>query len=135
MPEKPHQILMRYAPRRPPPPQARTLIPATLRAAARVAVPERAWPGSVPWRRGSAGGARPTPRGTPGNQLAQQRHPKQRHPEQALTRGSPRRRPPNPSQTVIRGRPERRPPRQLPRLARNLLPGDQEPWRQAWNRR
>jgi len=39
MPEEPHQILMQYAPRRPPPPPARTLIPATLRAVARKAAP------------------------------------------------------------------------------------------------
>ena len=98
---------MRYAPRRPPPPQARTLIRGTLRAAARVAAPGPAWPGSAPWRPGSPGGVRPPPREKPGNQL-----PKPRHPDPALTRGGPRlRRPPNPHRAVIRGRPERRPRR------------------------
>jgi len=52
MPEGPHQILMQYAPRRPPPPLARNLIPATLRAVARVVAPGAAWPGSVLWQPG-----------------------------------------------------------------------------------
>ena len=122
MPEKPHQIWMRYAPRRPPPSQAGTLIRATLRAAARMVAPGAAGPGSVPWLPGSPAVARRAPRRTAGNQLAKRRHPKQ-----ALTRGSPRLcRPantPNPPQAVIRGRPERRPPRQPSRLAANLRRG------------
>jgi hypothetical protein len=66
---------MQYAPRRPPPPQASALIPATLRAAARVAVPGQAWPGCVPWRPGSPGGAMLAPRGKPGNRPPKQQRP------------------------------------------------------------
>ena len=50
---------MQDAPRRPTPPQARNRIPAALRAAARVAAPGSAWPGSVPWQPGSPGRGRP----------------------------------------------------------------------------
>lgn len=110
MPGGPYQILTHYAPRRPPPPQARNLIPAALRAAARVAVPGLAWPGSGPWQRGSPGRGRPAPPEMPGhlcrNHRCQKRTP---------TAGRPRqRRPPNPwrpHRTVLQGRPEwRRPP-------------------------
>jgi hypothetical protein len=108
MPGGPHQILMHYAPRRPPPPQARNLIPAALRAAARVVAPGPAWPGSVPWQPGSPGRAGPR-RERPGHWLRDPRHApgNQRRPEQTQTPGSRgwRRSPPNLPRIVARGWP------------------------------
>ena len=93
---------MQYAPRRPPPPQARNRIPAALRAAARVAAPGSAWPGSVPWQPGSPGRGSPAPPEVPGHLRRKQRCQKR-----TPTAGRPpQRQPPNPGhphRTVLPG--------------------------------